>query len=258
MAEYVDTHAHLAMLEHAPIEQILQRARMQGVRKIVTVSTDEGSWESNRNLALNHPDLSYTLGLHPHDALRWAECAANLNALFPNDEVPERCVAIGEMGLDFHYNFSPREIQVDVFEAQLALATRVKLPVVIHCRDAFDTLFASIRKMGLSDRGGVMHCFTGNAAQALEAISLGLKISFSGILTFKGSHELRESAKAVPLSEVFIETDCPFLTPMPFRGKPNEPSYVSLTAEVLATTTGRSLEEIAQLTSQNAVNFFQL
>lgn len=254
---FVDTHAHLALLEHAPLDQILERAKQQGIFRMVTVSTDEGSWESNRNLASLYEQLTYTLGLHPHDAIRWAECAGKLNDLFAK-AVPEKCVAIGEMGLDFHYDFSPRDTQIDVFEAQLNLANRVSLPVVIHCRDAFDDLFASIRKVGLSDRGGVMHCFTGTLAQALEAVSLGLRISFSGILTFKTAETLRMAAKGVPETSLLLETDCPYLAPIPFRGKPNEPCFLPRTAECLAAVRGDSVERIAELTTQNAIEFFRL
>ena len=257
MAEYTDTHAHLSMLDQASIEQILLRAKMQGVKRIITVSTSEENWEANRQFAEEHEGVYYSLGLHPHDAIRWPECAASLDGYFKSS-IPKKCVAIGEMGLDFYYEFSPREIQTDVFESQMQLAKRVGLPIIVHCRDSFEVLFSSTRKVGLGKRGGVMHCFTGNTDQAKEALSLGFKISFSGILTFKNSHALRETAKQIPQSEILIETDCPYLTPMPFRGKPNEPSYVVLTAEVLASTLSKSVEEIAQLTTENAVTFFAL
>jgi len=253
----VDTHAHLAMLEQSPLENILAHAKAQGVEKMVTVSTDEGSWESNRNIATAHPHIFYTLGLHPHDSLRFAECAGQLNDFFTNG-APEKCVGIGEMGLDFHYNFSPREIQLDVFEAQLVLAKKVELPIIIHCRDAFSELYETIRRVGLSDRGGVMHCFTGNTEQALEAIELGLMISFSGILTFKNSAPLRETAGKVPDSSLLVETDCPFLAPVPFRGKPNEPAFLPMTAQTLAAARGVAAEYIADLTFQNAIRFFRI
>lgn len=253
----VDTHAHLAMLQHDPLEKILQRARMQGIFRMITVSTDEPSWESNRNLALQDEMLYYSLGLHPHDAIRWTECAGNLMSHFANG-VPPKCVAIGEMGLDFHYDMSPRDVQMDVFESQLQLAKQFNLPIIIHCRDAFDELYSSIKKIGMSDRAGVMHCFTGDAIRAMEAVELGLMISFSGILTFKNAEPLREAAKIVPRDHLLIETDCPFLAPVPFRGKPNEPGFLPMTAQVLAATRKESIEEIANATTENALEFFQL
>lgn len=254
----VDTHAHLAMLQHDPLETILQRATDQGIYRMITVSTDEPSWESNRNLALQSEMLYYSLGLHPHDAFRWTECAGNFLKLFSDGKVPPKCVAIGEMGLDFHYNLSERDVQLEVFESQLQLAKRFHLPIIIHCRDAFDELFSTIKKLGLGERGGVMHCFTGDAIRAQEAVDLGLHISFSGILTFKNAEPLREAAKIVPKSHLLVETDCPFLAPVPFRGKPNEPGFLPKTAEVLAAMRKEKVEEIANITTENAIKFFQL
>ncbi len=255
--KYIDTHSHLAMLEHSPLEEILRRAEWAGIVKMISVSTDEGSWESNRNLALAHDHIYYTIGLHPHDAIRWTECAGNMQTLFDSG-VPEKCVAIGELGLDFHYNMSTRQVQLDVLEAQFAIARKYDLPVVIHCRDAFDDLYAMIKRVGLSFRGGVMHCFTGNTEQAKAALDLGLRISFSGILTFKNAGPLREAAKTIPDDSLLVETDCPFLAPIPFRGKPNEPAYLPLTAQTLAKVRGVAPEKIAEQTTENATVFFQL
>ncbi len=254
---YVDTHAHLAMLDHAPLEEVLERARLQGIQKMVSVSTDEGSWESNRNLALRYPHIYYTIGIHPHDSIRWAECAAHMSGLFANG-VPEKCVGVGELGLDYHYDFSPRDVQLDVLEAQFTIAKQVDLPIIIHCRDAFDDLYERIRTVGISPRGGVMHCFTGDATRAKQAVDLGLMISFSGILTFKNAGDLREAAKIVPEDRLLVETDCPFLAPIPMRGKPNEPAFLPLTAQTLAALRGKKPLEIGELTTANAIRFFGL
>lgn len=250
-----DTHSHLAMLDHDTLENILARARTAGVRAMVSVSTDEPSWESNRNVALATPNVWYTVGLHPHDAIRWPECAGNMAAMF-EDGVPEKCVAIGELGLDYHYDLSPRDVQQDVLKAQLAIARKAELPVVIHCRDAYDDLYGTIRTDGLSFRGGIMHCFTGNKAQAKEALDLGLFISFSGIVTFKNAEELREAAAYVPLDRMLVETDCPFLAPIPFRGKPNEPSFLPFTVRRLAEVKGLAPEALAEATFANALALF--
>ena len=149
-------------------------------------------------------------------------------------------------------------MQVDVLESQFLLARKVDLPVILHCREAFDELYASIRGVGLSPRGGVMHCFTGSTEQALEAIDLGLKISFSGILTFKNAEGLRKTAAALPEESLLIETDCPYLAPIPFRGKPNEPAFLPMTAQTLAAARGTSVEAIAELTARNAIECFRL
>lgn len=258
MISFIDTHAHLAMLEHSPLDLILSRAKLAGIEKMITVSTDEGSWESNENIAAAHPHIYFTLGIHPHDAIRWAECAHKLAPIYHRNAQTRKCVAIGEIGLDFHYNLSPREIQLDVLESQLQLAKDLNLPVVIHCRDAFEELYHSIRKIGLTPWGGVMHCFTGSTQNAKDAMDLGLKISFSGILTFKNAEALRETAKTIPIENLVLETDCPFLAPVPFRGKPNEPSYLPQTAHTLAAVRGETIESIAEQTTQNALSLFQL
>ncbi len=255
--KFVDTHAHLPLLEHAPIPEILERAAAAGVETLVTVATELSNWESSRKHAEENAGVFYTVGLHPHQADQWAECEKKLTRLFAGG-VPKKCVGIGETGLDFHYNYAGREDQIQALEAQLLLAKQHSLPIVLHCREAFEELFTSIKKIGLSAAGGVMHCFTGTTPDAKAAIDLGLKISFSGILTFKNADPLREAAKALPLSEIVLETDCPFLAPIPFRGKPNEPSFLPQTAVVLAGAQGKTLETIAEATTLNAKRLFQL
>jgi TatD DNase family protein len=169
-----------------------------------------------------------------------------------------RCVALGEMGLDFFYNHSDREAQLVCFSEQLEFAKKWELPIIIHCRDAFEDTYSILKKVGLSSKGGVMHCFTGNKKQAHEAVDLGLMISFSGILTFKTAHELKEAAKSLDPLHMVIETDCPFLSPVPFRGKPNEPSLLPETAKVLAELKGLSLPEMMTTTSRNASRLFSI
>ncbi len=257
MMDYVDSHAHLSMCDQSSTEDILERAKQAGVGRLITVSTDETNWDLNKNFASVHRQVYYSLGLHPHTAKRYAENAPRLAGYF-NEGVPKKCVAIGETGLDFHYDLSPREVQIEVFEAQLILANRVGLPVIIHCRDAFNETFAIVRKIGLARAGGVMHCFTGNLNQALEAIDLGLHISFSGILTFKNAEPIREAAREVPLNKILLETDCPYLSPEPYRGKPNEPSRMAITAQRLGAIRQMTIEEIAYATCQNTVELFQL
>lgn len=258
MSGFIDTHAHLAMLEHASLSEVLERAEQSQIEKMVTVSVDEKSWESNRKLAEAHSHVWYSLGLHPHEAKDWLECKPRFLNAYETAQKNHKCVALGEMGLDFYYNHSDRDVQLMCFEEQLTLAKQWNLPVIIHCRDAFKDTYELLRKVGLGPKGGVMHCFTGNKEQAKEAVDLGLMISFSGIVTFKTAQDLKEAAKSLSLSQMVIETDCPFLAPVPFRGKPNEPSLLPETAKVLADLKGVALEEIRERTSENASKLFSI
>lgn len=255
---FIDTHAHLGMLEHAPTEEILARAKDQGISKMITVSTHEESWAINEKFAANSSDIYFTIGLHPHDAEKVPNCETKLRAFYQASKNRSKCVAIGETGLDFYYNFAGKEAQIDQFETQVKLAEEWNLPLVIHCREAFPDLFNSLRKVGVPKRAGVMHCFTGTTEEALESIKMGFSISFSGIVTFKNAEALRATVKEIPEDRLLIETDCPFLAPVPHRGKKNEPSFLPHTAAVLATARGVSLETIAQITSANAQRLFQI
>lgn len=246
------------MLEHSPLEEIMVRAHVAEVTRMVTVSTEEANWEINQKLASAYEGIYFSLGVHPHEASHWNQCREKLKTLLAQRKTLKKCVAIGEIGLDFYYHHSPKTVQIDAFEAQLQLAHELDLPVIIHCRDAFRFLFESIKKIGLPPGGGVMHCFTGKVAEAKRSLDLGLKISFSGMLTFKKAQQLRDIAKLIPRSEIFVETDCPFLAPMPHRGKPNEPSFLPFTAETLAVVLNLEVDVVCEFTTQNAVNFFQI
>lgn len=254
---FIDTHCHLSLLEHDTTDNILARAADAKLEKMVTVSTDTTNWDANRDFAAKHEHVYYSLGLHPHEAKFWKDCKDNLLNRF-KDGTPSKCVAIGELGLDYHYNHSTEAEQLAAFEAQLELALNVDLPIIIHCRDAFNPLFNIIKKRGLPTQGGVMHCFTGGPPEAADALALGLKISFSGVVTFKSADKLRQAAKQVPLESMLIETDCPFLAPVPLRGRPNEPSFLPHTAQCLADVLGLELEQVAEQTTLNATAFFNL
>lgn len=252
--EYIDSHAHLPLLTHDSIDAILNRAKRAGVTRLVTVSTEQANWESNKQTAESLAYVYYSLGIHPHQAENWKKCAPFLEAYFTGG-IPKKCVAIGETGLDFHYQFSNKDEQLEALRSQLALAKKVGLPVILHCRDAFADLFDSVKRVGTL---GVMHCFTGSYEDARVALDLGLKISFSGILTFKNAQSLRQAARQIPLSAILVETDCPFLAPVPYRGKPNEPSYLPMTVRVLADVFGVEEARVAHQTTQNAIELFRL
>lgn len=255
--ELIDSHAHLYMLEHSDVDTVLSRAKEAGVSTMVTIGTEQSDWDLNKTLGETHKNIFYTLGTHPHSATSWEEWKPQLLSYF-NGGVPPKCVAIGEIGLDFFYDNSPRKEQLLCFEEQVELAKSLDLPIAIHCREAFDDLFEVLNRVGLPNRRGVMHCFTGTTEEAKKSVDLGFKISFSGILTFKKAESLRETAKALPLDALMIETDCPFLTPEPHRGKPNEPSYLPLTAKVLSSVLALDLEEVVGKTTANTRAVFAL
>jgi len=256
--KFIDTHAHLGMLEHSPMNEILARAETHGITKMITVATHEESWSVNENFAAQSPHIYFTLGLHPHDAEKVPNCESKMRAFYEASKNKNKCVAVGETGLDFFYNFAAKEPQIEQFETQVKLAHEWDLPLVIHCREAFSTLFNSLKKVGVPPRAGVMHCFTGTQEEALESINLGFAISFSGIVTFKNAEDLRTTAKVVPEDRLLLETDCPFLAPVPHRGKKNEPSFLPHTAAVIAASRGASVEQIANITTQNAIRIFRL
>lgn len=247
-----DTHAHLGHLQHRSADEAYTRAVEAGVLYLNNVATDPGNWESVRVIAHRLKNVTYTLGLHPHDAKDWPTQSAQLRSLLATHGKDGKCVGVGETGLDYFYNHSDRGQQIENLEGHIALSKEFELPLILHCRDAFVDLYASLRKVGTAPRPGIMHCFTGNYPQAKEALDLGLYISFSGIVTFKNAEELRQVAKQIPRDRILIETDCPFLTPLPHRGVPNEPYYLPFTAKLLSGLLGMTPEAFGELTTENA------
>lgn len=258
---FIDSHAHIDGPEFdADREQVIQRARDAGVSAILNVGTGDphsGVLERAIQLAESHPDIYAALGTHPHDARLFDERAEERTWKLVTGS--SKVVAWGEIGLDFHYDNSPREVQIDVFQWQLRLARELSLPVIIHTREA-EKETADILESHWADSKlpGIMHCFSGSAHLAQRAIDMGFSISFSGIVTFKKAEELREVAKLVPLDRLLIETDCPYLTPVPFRGKRNEPAYVVEVARCLAGLRGLEIEELAEITTNNFRRMFKL
>jgi len=229
-----DSHCHLAdpkMRDDA--DAIVARARDAGVSTIISVGAITAI-ETDRlavEIADRHDGLFAAIGVHPHDAKDWNDTRlAQLRDLARSPKV----VAIGETGLDFHYNQSPRDAQIASFRAQLELAAELDKPIVIHCRDAEGDVIALVAEVGMPPRGGVIHCFTGAPDFARRLVAMGFFVSFSGILTFKNAAQVRESATVVPLDRLLIETDAPYLAPEPYRGKRNEPAFVLRTLERLA------------------------
>lgn len=262
----IDSHCHLNY-EYTPKnqEQIIQEARDAGVGAMITVAAELGVIPKLEELSDRFPFIFHSAGVHPHEALSFGASPEDITrslAVLEKAVQHPKCCAIGEIGLDYYYDHSPREIQKNVLDLQLELAIQTQLPVIIHSREAEDDLLTSLqsyaKKLPLGARPGVIHCFSGTRQFGEACIDLGFYISFSGILTFKNAEELREAARAFPLDRLLVETDSPYLAPIPFRGKKCEPSMVKWTAQKLAEIKGLSFDEIAQVTTANAKTLFRL
>jgi TatD DNase family protein len=250
----VDSHCHLDFPDFASeLDAVVERARASGIGRIVTISTRVKKHAQVLAIAEKFPDVFCSVGTHPHSAKE--ETDVTTQDLVARAKHP-KVVAIGEAGLDYHYDNSPRTLQEESFRRHIAGARESKLPLVIHSRDC-DADMARIleEETGKGAFPAVLHCFTGSRELAFKAIDLGHHVSFTGILTFKNSAALRDIAKALPAERILVETDAPYLAPGPHRGKRNEPAYVVETAKVLAETRGVSFDDIARQTTDN---FFRL
>ncbi len=250
----VDSHCHLDFPEFAPeLDAVVARARAAGVGTCVSIGTTLERFPRVREIAERFADVWCSVGIHPHEAEKeLLTDAAPLIALARHPRV----VGIGETGLDFYYNHSPREPQIANFRAHIAAARELALPLIVHTRDADDDTIAVLRdEMGKGAFTGLIHCFTGTKRLAEAALDIGFSISVSGIATFKKSDELRAVLKDVPLDRLLVETDAPYLAPMPHRGKRNEPAFVVNTAAMLAGLKGVEADELARVTTDN---FFRL
>ena len=247
----IDTHCHLDFPDFAEdIGSYVGRAEAAGVGRMVTISTRVGRFATYAALAERFPSVWCTVGTHPHGAHE--ELDVTVEQLVALSRHP-RCVAIGEAGLDYHYDMSPREAQEQGLRTHIAAARETQLPLVIHSREADEDMAAILREeMGKGAFPAILHCFTAGEMLARTGVELGLYVSFSGILTFKTSQALRDIARDIPMERLLVETDAPYLAPTPYRGKRNEPSYVVETAKVLAEVKGVSFDEIARITTDNA------
>ena len=254
---FIDSHAHLDDDGFAEdLDEVLARARKAGVTRIVSVGGGGASTERAIALARSHAEFVFaTAGVSPHDATSVDEPARERLKTLVKDS---RVVAVGETGLDYHYDHSPRDVQRSVFEFHIELALEVGLPLVVHCRDAFDDCLRVLGRHAGSGLCGVAHCFTGTEAHAWKFLDLGFLISFAGVLTFKKAKALRAVAARVPFERMLIETDCPYLAPQGRRGSRNEPAFLPLVAETLARICEKTTEEIGVLTSRNAERFYGL
>ncbi len=252
---FVDTHAHLQWSSFdGDREQALARAAQKGVTRIINVGIDVNGSRKCVELAGKHRGLYVAVGMHPHDA---SKLDAKTLEVFRKLAEDPKVVAIGEIGLDFYRNLSPRKAQKQAFQAQLQMAQELDLPVVIHDRDAHSDILQTLT-MFKGKVGGVMHCFSGNNEYAAKCVDLGFLVSFAGTVTYPNARELHEVARWIDLKSMLLETDCPWLAPQTMRGKRNEPSFVPMIAQRIAELKGLSVEEVATATSANAERIFGL
>ncbi len=253
----VDSHCHLDDPKFAgELEAVVDRAQEAGVEWMMSIGTGDGppDLEAAIRLAERFDCIFATVGVQPHDASKVTSASLkNLEELARHPKV----LAVGEIGLDFHYNHSPREVQLDVFAAQIDIAKRANKPIVIHTREAWEETYAAFETRWDMDRGGIIHCFSGGPAEAQRCVDLGFHLSFSGILTYPKAVEIQEAARLAPAHRLLVETDAPYLAPVPHRGQRNEPAYVTATARKLAELRGEEFEFVAQTTSQNWRKLFR-
>ena len=262
---FIDSHAHLDGKQFdSDREQVIARAREAGVRTMVAIGNGDGppQLDAGIRLAQQYPFMYATIGIHPHEARLASDLAySEMEQLARHPKV----IAWGEIGLDYYYDHSLRETQRQVFLRQMELAGKAELPIVIHCRpsdnseNAWEDCLQLIHEHWAPNGiGGILHCFTGTWPHAKRALDMGFMISFAGNLTFPKAQQIRDAAVEVPLDRMLIETDCPYLAPIPFRGKRNEPAYVKETARKLGELRGLSMEEIGEQTARNFYNFFKI
>ncbi|MEH7444706.1 TatD family hydrolase [Bacillus sp. JJ1122] len=249
-----DTHVHLnAEQFNDDLQEVIDRAIAEGVTNMVVVGFDELTIKKAIELAEKYDFIHASVGWHPVDAIDMTpEHLDWLKELASHPKV----VALGEMGLDYYWDKSPKEIQKEVFRKQIRLAREVRLPIIIHNRDATADIVEILKEENAGEVGGIMHCYSGSVETALECIEMNFYISLGGPVTFKNAKKPKEVAESIPLDRLLVETDCPYLTPHPYRGKRNEPAYVKLVAEEIAGLKGLSFEEIAEATTQNAKKLF--
>lgn len=252
---FFDSHAHINDERFdADRDEVIQRAFDGGLAGFLNAGADMESSLRGIEIAEKHPGIYAAVGIHPHDAKTATESDY---AQLAGWATRAKVVAIGEIGLDYHYNLSPRDVQQEVFIRQLDVARQTGLPYIVHDREAHADCMNLVKREG-KGLAGVFHCFSGSLEMARELLSLGLYISFAGPLTFANAAKLKEIAASVPLDKVLIETDCPYLTPQPYRGRRNEPLYVKHVAAELAALCNLEIDEVGRITHENAKNLFRL
>lgn len=252
----IDSHAHLDYPQLADdLPAVLARAGEAGVDRVITIGVRLSTADRPRRIAETYDNVWFSVGIHPHEAGN-EDLACDTDAIMAAADHP-RCVAIGEAGLDYHYDYAPRDRQAASFRAQIAAARKLNLPIIVHAREADNDIAAIIEdEMKAGAFTGVLHCFSSGADLARRALDVGFYISFSGILTFKSAETIQQVAQTAPEDRILVETDAPFLAPVPMRGKPNEPAYTSHTLAKLATLRGTDPDRMASITRANTLRLF--
>ena len=254
----IDSHCHLDGLDyqtqHKSVDEVIEKAKARGVGHIVSICTTLGRFEAMKQLTAHRNDVSLSCGVHPLNVDEEPFDYDKLLAYAQDNKV----VAIGETGLDYHYTPETKMLQQEQFTAQIDVAKKVNKPLIIHTRSAREDTMNMLEQGGAEQCGGVLHCFTEDYVMAKRALDIGFYISISGIITFRNAEELRDVVRKLPLDRLLVETDSPYLAPIPYRGKPNQPAYVRETCEYLATLKGVSTEELAHITTRNTRHLFNL
>ena len=252
----IETHCHLDYLKENDLQEILDASFKHGVEKIVTISVSPENLDTVLEIASNNKSIYCTQGIHPHEASKWNE---EVSHKILKNLSHEKVVAVGEIGLDYHYNKSPKDIQIQAFKEQLQIAIDHDLPVVIHSRDADQDTIDILKELGPKlKKKGVIHSFTSGEELAKVALSLGFYLGFNGIITFKTAQNVRDILEICPIDRLLLETDAPFLTPVPYRGKENAPYYLPFIAEHIANLKNIDLDDLLKSCYKNSISFFSL
>jgi len=251
----IDTHCHLddARFDNERF-QVIERAKSCGVKKMISIGCDIENTIRAKSIALAHPEIYFSAGIHPHEA---SKAPQGYYKKLKSLALHSKCVAIGECGLDYYYNHSPKEVQIEIFTSHIKLAHELKKPIVIHVRDAFEDCLHILEDQKKRRTKTIIHCFTGTLSNAKNLVDLDCTLSISGVITFANPGQLHEVIKEIPLEKFIIETDSPYLAPIPHRGKRNEPAFVRLVAEKIAELKKISLDEVILQTGKNANDIFQ-
>lgn len=254
----IDSHCHLDSLDydnqHKNVDEVIENAKARGVGHFISVCTTLGRFEAMKQLTAHRDEVSLSCGVHP---LNVEDEPFDYDKLLSFAQDP-KVVAIGETGLDYHYTPETKALQQSIFAQQIEIANKVNKPLIIHTRSARQDTMEMLEQGGAEKCGGVLHCFTEDLAMAKRAMDIDFYISISGIITFRNAEELRDVVRHVPLDRLLVETDSPYLAPIPYRGKPNQPAYVRETCEYLAALKGVSVEELARITTQNVQKLFKI
>ena len=251
---FIDTHAHLFFPNfNGELDQVLERAQTAGVEKIIVPGTDLATSALAIELADKYEQIYAAVGIHPHDTKEWKD---DLIDEIKNLAMHKKVVAVGEIGLDYYYDFSPKKIQINAFEKQIDLAVELNKPIIVHNRESNTDLMNIIQRYKDTNLRAQFHCFAGSLNDAMTLINMGHFISFPGNITFKKMENLRNILSGIKVENLLLETDSPFMTPEPYRGKRNEPSYVTIVAEKIAEVHNLSLDDVAKITSENVNKLF--